>query len=73
MNQKGGPMDSEAPEHNLRNLLAIIHRDGGHYAAEHGLEKATQDAMSIVYGYREWMNRAIYSINKVLEESPLND
>uniref|UniRef100_A0A6M3LVS8 Uncharacterized protein n=1 Tax=viral metagenome TaxID=1070528 RepID=A0A6M3LVS8_9ZZZZ len=28
----------------LENLLAIIHRDGGHYASEHGLEKSVKDA-----------------------------
>jgi len=32
----------------LKNLLAIIHRDGGHYVAEHGLEKATEDAINKV-------------------------
>ena len=32
----------------LRNLLARIHRDGGHYVAEHGLEKALEDADSQV-------------------------
>lgn len=26
------------------NLLAVIHGDGGHYLAEHGLEKACKDA-----------------------------
>lgn len=31
-------------KHLLCRLLAIIHGDGGHYAAEHGLEKATDDA-----------------------------
>ena len=31
-------------EHELRNLLAIIHRDGGHYYAEHGAKKAVEDA-----------------------------
>lgn len=30
------------------NLLARIHRDGGHYVAEHGLLKASEDAETIV-------------------------
>ncbi len=34
--------------HNLLNLLALIHRDGGHYETTHGTEKAVEDAMSIV-------------------------
>lgn len=28
----------------VRNLLARIHRDGGHYVEEHGLDKALEDA-----------------------------
>ena len=32
----------------LRNLLALIHRDGGHYVEEHGLDKALEDADSRV-------------------------
>ena len=32
----------------LLNLLAIIHRDGGHYTEEHGIEKSVKDAMLIV-------------------------
>lgn len=34
----------------LRNLLARIHRDGGHYVEEHGLDKAVDDAeVQVVY------------------------
>lgn len=32
----------------LLNLLARIHRDGGHYVTEHGVEKACEDADEIV-------------------------
>ena len=32
----------------LLNLLAVIHGDGGHYVARHGLEKAVEDAKRIV-------------------------
>jgi hypothetical protein len=32
----------------LLNLLAVIHRDGGHYVGEHGVEKSVKDAMEIV-------------------------
>lgn len=35
------PMDEESM---LLNLLAVIHRDGGHYQAEHGTRKAVEDA-----------------------------
>lgn len=34
--------------YHLRNLLAVIHRDGGHYTQEHGLQKAVEDAYEVV-------------------------
>jgi hypothetical protein len=34
----------EEAQRSLGNLLAIIHRDGGHYQAEHGTTKAVEDA-----------------------------
>jgi hypothetical protein len=34
-------------DHHLLNLLAVIHRDGGHYTEEHGLEKSVKDAMQL--------------------------
>lgn len=37
-------------EHWLRELLAVVHRDGGHHHAEHGVEASTKRAMEIV-GY----------------------
>lgn len=36
----------------MGNLLAIIHCDGGHYRAEHGDKKATDDAIEIVSGLK---------------------
>lgn len=38
-----GLVPGEASRH-LSNLLAIIHRDGGHHQAKHGTEKAIADA-----------------------------
>jgi hypothetical protein len=32
----------------LSNLLAAVHRDGGHYTNEHGIRESTKDAMKIV-------------------------
>lgn len=32
----------------IGNLLAVIHRDGGHYEAEHGILKACADAEQVV-------------------------
>jgi len=36
------------PEQILRELLAVIHRDGGYYTAEHGINTSSEDAMSKV-------------------------
>jgi hypothetical protein len=38
---------NELPSRMLNELLAVIHRDGGHYIAEHGLQKAFDDAMQL--------------------------
>ncbi len=38
----------EAAQRQLGDLLAVIHRDGGHYQAEHGTEKAVADALRIL-------------------------
>ena len=32
----------------LRELLAAIHRDGGHYTIKHGVEKSVEDAIKII-------------------------
>lgn len=32
----------------LMNLLAVIHCDGGHYVAEHGVLKAVDDAVAVI-------------------------
>jgi hypothetical protein len=37
----------------LENILCIIHRDGGHYIAEHGIQKAFDDALEIHYRLRK--------------------
>lgn len=36
------------PEQLLSELLATIHRDGGHYEANYGTAVAVQDAMKII-------------------------
>lgn len=33
----------------LETLLAILHRDGGHYAEQHGIAKAAEDAAEQFY------------------------
>ena len=34
------------------NVLAVIHKDGGHYITNHGYEKASKDAIQIVLELR---------------------
>ena len=48
----------------LEDLLCIIHRDGGHYIAEYGIEKAYDDALMKHYEQRSSLER-----EKVLEEA----
>lgn len=33
----------------VSDLLAIVHRDGGHYESQHGTEKAAKDAVTLWY------------------------
>lgn len=35
--------------HQLLNLLALAHRDGGHYVDEHGVEKSIADARDVMW------------------------
>jgi len=37
----------------MRELLAVLHRDGGHYVDEHGIKKAVEDAAAMYYAMRE--------------------
>jgi len=52
--RKCAPPDAHAdPQKLLRELLAVIHGDGGHYARRHGLAKATADALGHYYALVE--------------------
>lgn len=44
-------------EHQLLNLLARIHRDGGHYTVEHGLAKSVEDADKVICDMRAELDR----------------
>jgi len=39
----------------LGELLAVIHRDGGHYEALHGTEKAVDDGITHIHEFRAAM------------------
>jgi hypothetical protein len=58
------PVDEESM---LLNLLAVIHRDGGHYQAEHGTRKAVQDAC------KEWQRLILIAEKTGLTEPPTVD
>ena len=36
----------------LRGLLCLIHRDGGHYLHQHGIDKAVADAEEVLFQWR---------------------
>ena len=46
------PIVETTAAHWLGELLAVIHRDGGHYEGKHGAIVATQDAIKIVHVLR---------------------
>ena len=56
----------------LRNLLAIIHRDGGHYVEEHGIDKAVEDAIA-VWGELSVAESEAYEILRFPIPSPGRD
>ena len=43
----------------LFNLLAVIHGDGGHYVARHGLEKAVEDAKQVINRLKQIEDKAL--------------
>ena len=51
--------------HHIYDLLARIHRDGGQYAAEHGVEKACEDAESQVAA---WLD-TISEVDALIEQA----
>jgi DNA-binding HxlR family transcriptional regulator len=52
-----------------RELLAILHGDGGHYTDEYGLEKSIQDAIELIH--TKWiLNEQMIDINQ--QSSKLN-
>ena len=53
----------------LEDLLCIIHRDGGHYIAEHGLQKAFDDALEVHYRQRDAEDRLSIIVQQRLSTS----
>jgi hypothetical protein len=50
----------------LGNLLAVIHRDGGHYRSEHGDEKATSDAIAAVLVMRQEREELLGALSQLV-------
>jgi len=44
---KSGFCDVCYYKNHLFNLLAVLHRDGGHYTETHGVDKSVKDAMKL--------------------------
>lgn len=42
-----GDKSKEELAHHLMNLLAIIHRDGGHFVSDHGIDQGVERASKI--------------------------
>jgi len=55
--------------HHIYDLLARIHRDGGQYTAEHGVEKACEDAESQVTA---WLD-TISGVDALIEQARIAD
>jgi transcription elongation factor GreA-like protein len=49
----------EADKDALSNLLAVLHRDGGHHEGDVGTKQATEDAIKIYYQLRAELDEAI--------------
>ena len=65
-------LDAVALRKDLMNLLAVIHRDGGQYAGEHGTHKASEDAEAIVVALRqrvEEMERFTRQVSKSMDRT----
>ena len=48
-----------------RDVMAVIHGDGGHYREAHGDRKAADDAINIIYKLRADLNDARIELNRM--------
>lgn len=53
----------------LENILCVIHRDGGNYISEHGIQKAFNDALEIHYRQRDAEERLSTIVQQSLSGS----
>ena len=51
MNELKTDYATQTTEWLLKNLLALIHRDGGNYTARHGIGESCKDAETLLLDY----------------------
>lgn len=66
-------MESKTPDSTqmytmLCRLLAVIHRDGGHYLVGHGMEKAVDDALTKSADRIHLLDEAKLELDQLLED-----
>jgi len=70
---KDGYVDGvEILRDHLRNLLARVHCDGGHYVAAHGIDKATLDADLLIVAVRaknERLRNTLLEVRHTLDKT----
>lgn len=59
---------AEEENQSFGNVLAVIHRDGGHYITKHGHEKASVDAIKVVLDERTKLAAAEEKIERMRGE-----
>jgi hypothetical protein len=60
---------TEAEKKAVLDLLATMHRDGGRYATEHGVEKAARDATELWYRRAEHHSFEMLALRERLESA----
>lgn len=50
----------KAENNSFNNVMAIIHRDGGHYVAKHGHKKASEDAIKVISKLKDKLDELQY-------------
>ena len=48
----------KAENQSFGDVLAVIHRDGGHYITKHGHKKASEDAIRVIVDLRAGLREA---------------
>jgi len=60
-------LDEAEKKDELRNLLSIIHKDGGHYIDRHGIDKAVAEAKAILNKADKKFDAVVTDANALIE------